>query len=84
MGLAGTYVALLQNFSSVIQETVESAGITILLVLGSIWFFYRSVRMVAMLCAGILVGILTTFMLTYFKIGYPQPADGLSGVDHRR
>lgn len=70
VGLAGTYVALLANFSSVIQETVETAGITILLVLLSIWFFYRSVRMVAMLCAGILVGILVTFMFTYFKIGY--------------
>lgn len=70
VGLAGTYVSLLENFSSVIQETVESAGITILLVLLSIWYFYRSVRMVAMLCAGILFGILATFMLTYFKIGY--------------
>jgi uncharacterized protein len=70
VGIAGTYVALLQNFSSVIQETIETAGITIFLVLASIWFFYRSVRMVAMLCAGILFGILVTFTLTYFKIGY--------------
>ncbi|HRP68277.1 MAG TPA: MMPL family transporter [Turneriella sp.] len=70
VGLAGTYVALLENFSSIIQETIQTAGITIFLVLLSIWFFYRSVRMVAMMCAGILVGILVTFMLTYFKIGY--------------
>lgn len=70
VGLAGTYVSLLQNFASIIQDTVETAGLTIFLVLLSIWFFYRSLRMVAMLCAGILVGILVTFTVTYFKIGY--------------
>ncbi len=70
VGLAGTYVALLQNFASIIQDTVETAGLTIFLVLASIYLFYRSLRMVAMLCAGILVGILLTFTVTYFKIGY--------------
>jgi len=70
VGLAGTYVSVLQNFASVLQDTVETAALTILLVLGSIYLYYRSLRMVAMLCAGVLVGILVTFAITYFKIGY--------------
>ncbi len=70
VGLAGTYVSLLQNFASVLQDTVETAAITILLVLASIYAYYRSMRMVAMLSAGVLVGILVTFAITYFKIGY--------------
>ncbi|MBV6494218.1 MAG: hypothetical protein LDLANPLL_02249 [Turneriella sp.] len=70
VGLSGTYASLLENFSSIIQESLQTAGITIFLVLFSIWFFYRSVRMVVMLCTGIFVGILVTFMFTYFKIGY--------------
>jgi uncharacterized protein len=70
VGLAGTYVSVLQNFASVIRDTVETAGLTILLVLLSIYLYYRSIRMVAMLCAGVLLGILVTFAITYFKIGY--------------
>ncbi|HNL12194.1 MAG TPA: hypothetical protein PKM44_16905, partial [Turneriella sp.] len=70
VGLAGTYVALLQNFASIIQDTVETAALTIFLVLGSIYLYYRSLRMVLMLCAGVLVGILLTFAVTYFRIGY--------------
>ena len=70
VGLAGTYVSVLQNFASVLQDTVETAAITILLVLASIYAYYRSLRMVAMLSAGVLVGILVTFAITYFKIGY--------------
>ncbi|MCX7633173.1 MAG: MMPL family transporter [Turneriella sp.] len=70
VGLAGTYVALLENFSSVIADTIQTAGLTIFLVLGSIYLFYRSFRMVVMLCAGITAGILITFMLTWFHIGY--------------
>ncbi|MBL8035735.1 MAG: MMPL family transporter [Leptospiraceae bacterium] len=70
VGLAGTYVSLLQNFASVIQDTVETAALAIFLVLASIWLYYRSMRMVAMLCAGVLFGILVTFAITYFKIGY--------------
>lgn len=70
VGLAGTYVALLQNFASIIQDTAETAALTILLVLGSIYLYYRSLRMVLMLCAGVLVGILLTFAVTYFRIGY--------------
>ncbi|MFO1525630.1 MAG: hypothetical protein U1F16_06630 [Turneriella sp.] len=66
----GTYVSLLQNFASVIQDTVETAALAIFLVLASIWLYYRSMRMVAMLCAGVLFGILVTFAITYFKIGY--------------
>jgi len=70
VGLSGTYVALLQNFASVLQDTVETAALTIFLVLASIYAYYRSLRMVAMLSAGVLVGILVTFAVTYFKIGY--------------
>ena len=70
VGLAGTYVSVLQNFSSIIQDTVETAALTIFLVLGSIYLYYRSMRMVLMLCAGVLVGILVTFAVTYFRIGY--------------
>lgn len=70
VGLAGTYVSVLQNFASVIQDTVETAALTIILVLGSIYFYYRSLRMVAMLCISVLVGILVTFAITYFRIGY--------------
>ena len=70
VGLAGTYVSLLQNFASVLQDTVETAAITIFLVLASIYAYYRSLRMVVMLSAGVLVGILVTFGITYFKIGY--------------
>jgi predicted RND superfamily exporter protein len=70
VGLAGTYVGLLQNFASVIQDAVETAALTIVLVLGSIYFYYRSLRMVFMLCAGVLFGILLTFAVTYFRIGY--------------
>lgn len=70
VGLAGTYVSILQNFASVLQDTVETAALTIILVLGSIYLYYRSLRMVAMLCASVLFGILVTFAITYFKIGY--------------
>lgn len=70
VGLAGTYVSVLQNFASVIQDTVETAALTVILVLGSIYIYYRSMRMVAMLCISVLFGILVTFAITYFKIGY--------------
>lgn len=70
VGLAGTHVALLENFSSIIQDTVQTAALAIFLVLGSIFLYYRSMRMVVMLCIGIVVGILLTFAVTYFKIGY--------------
>lgn len=70
VGLAGTYVSLLQNFASVIQDTVETAALTIFLVLGSIYLYYRSLRMVFMLCVGVLFGILLTFAITHFSIGY--------------
>jgi len=70
VGLAGTYVSILQNFSSIIQDTVETAALAIFLVLGSIFLYYRSIRMVLMLCVGVLFGILLTFAVTYFRIGY--------------
>lgn len=70
VGLAGTYVSLLQNFASVIQDTIETAALTIFLVLASIYLYYRSLRMVFMLCVGVLFGILLTFAITYFSIGY--------------
>lgn len=70
VGLAGTYVSILQNFSSIIQDTIETAALAIFLVLGSIFLYYRSIRMVLMLCVGVLFGILLTFSVTYFRIGY--------------
>jgi len=70
VGLAGSYVAILQNFASVLQDTIETAALTIILVLISIYAYFRSLRMVAMLCASVLVGILVTFAISYFKIGY--------------
>ncbi|MDH4199661.1 MAG: MMPL family transporter [Spirochaetia bacterium] len=70
VGLTGAYAGLLENFASVIRDAVSTAGLTIVLVVLAIYFYYRNLRMIFILFCAILSGIAWTFAITYFKIGY--------------
>jgi len=70
VGLAGTPVAVLENVSAISADIAGTALLTIVMVLFSVWLFYRSMRMVTILCIGITVGAVFTFGVAYFFIGY--------------
>jgi hypothetical protein len=70
VGLTGIYSSLLESFSSVIKDAISTAGLTIFLVVLFIYLYYRNLRMILILSLAIVSGILWTFAITYFKIGY--------------
>lgn len=68
-GLAGTPVAVLENVSAISAEIAGTALLTVALVLFSVWLFYRSFRMVLILCFTITIGVLLTFGVAYYFVG---------------
>lgn len=70
VGLTGKYRLVLDEYASIREEIFSTALFTVLLVCIAIYIYYRTVIPLVNLGVAIGIGILWTFCLTYFKIGY--------------
>ena len=70
VGLTGKYRLILDQYESVNREIFTSAGVTLSLVALAIFLYFRTIVPVINITLVVVVGILWTFCLTYFRIGY--------------
>jgi predicted RND superfamily exporter protein len=70
IGLAGDVVTTLAEHDALLRGMLLSTLATVGLVLGALFFFYRSILAVGALAWGLSVGVLATFALTYVAIGH--------------
>ena len=70
VGLTGKYRLILDQYSSVQREIFSSAAFTLTLVALVIFLYFRTIVPVINITLVVVVGILWTFCLTYFRIGY--------------
>ena len=70
VGLTGKYRLILDQYTSVQQEIFSSAGFTLTLVALAIFLYFRTLVPVINITLVVIIGILWTFCLTYFIIGY--------------
>lgn len=70
VGLTGKYRLILDQYASVQQEILSSAIFTLSLVALVIFIFFRTIVPVINITLVVAVGILWTFCITYFSIGY--------------
>lgn len=69
-GITGDVITQMQEQQSIIRGMATAAGITILLVLISLFFYYRSLRAVTWILAGLAVGSVITFGAAELIIGH--------------
>lgn len=69
-GLTGDVITTLQEQRSITRGMATAAGITITLVLLALQIYYRSIRIVAWILAGLAVGCIVTFGLAELLIGH--------------
>jgi len=70
VGLTGKYRLVLDEYASVREEIFGTALFTVLLVCLAIYVYYRTLIPVVNISIAIGIGILWTFCITYFRIGY--------------
>ncbi|MBT5873736.1 MAG: MMPL family transporter [Candidatus Latescibacteria bacterium] len=70
VGLTGKYRLVLDEYASVREEMASTAIFTVLLVFAAIYIYFRTWIPVVNISIAIGVGILWTFCITYFRIGY--------------
>ncbi len=70
VGLTGKYRLILDQYSSVQREIFSSAVFTLSLVALAIFLYFRTIVPVINITLVVVVGILWTFCITYFHIGY--------------
>ncbi len=70
VGLTGKYRLILDQYESVQREIFASAAFTLSLVALAIFLYFRTIVPVINITLVVLVGILWTFCITYFRIGY--------------
>lgn len=70
IGITGVYAALLENIVNVVEDALTTGLLTFFLVFLVLYLYYRNVRMIFIMSISIIVGILLTFAISYFKIGY--------------
>ncbi|HTA94188.1 MAG TPA: MMPL family transporter [Polyangiaceae bacterium] len=70
IGLAGDVVTTLAEHDALLRGMLLSTLATVGLVLGALFFFYRSTLAVGALAWALSVGVLATFALTYLTIGH--------------
>lgn len=68
--LTGNLTTLVEEYYALRDDILIVSNLLVVAVIIAVALYYRSIRMTAILCLGLLAGILTTFGLTYLKIGY--------------
>jgi len=70
VGFAGTFPILLSEYEAIVGNVFETFALVMVLVLASIWLFFREFRPVLALGTVITVAVAVTFGLTWLGIGY--------------
>ena len=70
VGLTGKYRLILDQYASVQREILSSAAFTLILVALVIFLYFRTIVPVINITLVVVVGILWTFCITFFQIGY--------------
>jgi uncharacterized protein len=70
VGLAGSFPLFVAEYSSIIGDVRTTALLTLALVLGSLFLFFRDVRSTVSLGIAVLTGVVFTFAVTWFAIGH--------------
>ena len=66
----GGLQTLIEEYYALRDDILVVSNICVGLVLLAVTIYYRSIRMTGILCMGLLAGLLSTFGLTFLKIGY--------------
>jgi len=70
VGFGGTFPLFVAEYESILNDVASTALITVVLVLASLFLFYRELRSTIALLIAILVAVAVTFGLTKLVIGY--------------
>ncbi|MEW6776950.1 MAG: hypothetical protein AB1405_11690, partial [Bdellovibrionota bacterium] len=70
VGLWGSLIKGLYEYNLIIGEAIQTAGLSILLVFAVVFFYFRRFRPVLFMSLSVVVAILWTFALTWWRIGY--------------
>jgi predicted RND superfamily exporter protein len=70
VGFGGTFPLFVAEYESILNDIASTALITIVLVLASLFLFYRELRSTIALAIAVLVAVAVTFGLTRLVIGY--------------
>jgi predicted RND superfamily exporter protein len=70
IGMTGDVITSNAEHDSLLKGMVTSTSVTIVLVVGALLLFYRSVLGVGALCWALTVGVLTTFAYSWLTVGH--------------
>jgi uncharacterized protein len=70
VGFGGTFPLFVAEYESILNDIASTALITVVLVLASLFLFYRELRSTIALLIAVLVAVSVTFGLTKLVIGY--------------
>jgi predicted RND superfamily exporter protein len=70
VGLAGSFPLFIADYEAIVNDIAGTAVLVTVLVLGSIFLFFRDARSVASLGAATLIAVAITFGITELVIGY--------------
>ena len=70
VGFGGSFPLFVAEYSSIIGDVRTTALLTLALVLGSLFLFFRDLRSTVSLGIAVLTGVAVTFGVTWFAIGH--------------
>jgi len=70
VGFGGSFPLFVAEYSSIVGDVRNTALLTLGLVLGSLFLFFRDVRSTLSLGVAVLTGVAVTFAVTWFAIGH--------------